>query len=172
MFPAEPPPSPKSGKFHFIFWFFFNSSLYLSLVLYVDQSFFLFQKIRRELRAQERQVARSRDQKSSSIPSWGTHSRVIIIIITISCVSDQQKQQEWRDISWQPGLGRGGGWYLCCWNQADGSTAGSNRRRYLIKYSFDSFCKWLEVWHQQKRLRMYIYTGLSVALKATAWKLT
>jgi len=75
--------------------------------------------------------------KSSSIPSWGTHSRVIIIIITISCVSDQQKQQEWRDISWQPGLGRGGGWYLCCWNQADGSTAGSNRRRstHVIKIS-------------------------------------
>ena len=125
-----PPPPPKVANSTLFFDFFLTLPFIFPLFFMLISRFFLFQKIRRELRAQERQVARSRDQKSSSIPSWGTHSRVIIIIIiTISCVSDQQKQQEWRDISWQPGLGRGGGWYLCCWNQADGSTAGSNRRR-------------------------------------------
>ena len=65
MFPAEPPPKVANST---LFFDFFNSSLYLSLVLYVDQSFFLFQKIRRELRAQERQVARSRDQNPAPTP--------------------------------------------------------------------------------------------------------
>ena len=65
MFPAEPPPKVANST---LFFDFFNSSLYLSLVLYVDQSFFLFQKIRRELRAQERQVARSRDQNPAPSP--------------------------------------------------------------------------------------------------------
>ena len=65
MFPAEPPPKVANST---LFFDFFNSSLYLSLVLYIDQSFFLFQKIRRELRAQERQVARSRDQNPAPSP--------------------------------------------------------------------------------------------------------
>ena len=67
MFPAEPPPQ-KKGANSTLFFDFFNSSLIFPLFFMLISRFFLFQKIRRELRAQERQVARSRDQNPAPSP--------------------------------------------------------------------------------------------------------
>ena len=66
MFPAEPP--PKVANSTLFFDFFLTLPFIFPLFFMLISRFFLFQKIRRELRAQERQVARSRDQNPAPTP--------------------------------------------------------------------------------------------------------